>query len=80
MHLDMLKIIIGEVIREFRLSKSLSQEKLAELSELDRTYISLIERGKRNPTLQAIFQLAYSMETSPTIIIETIQKRYENCK
>jgi transcriptional regulator with XRE-family HTH domain len=76
----MLKIIIGEVIREFRLSKSLSQEKLAELSELDRTYISLIERGKRNPTLQAIFQLAYSMETSPTIIIETIQKRYENCK
>lgn len=76
----MLNIIVGEVIREFRLSKKLSQEKVAELSGLDRTYISLIERGKRQPTIQTIFKIANALEVSPSEIIKTIQEKHENSR
>lgn len=39
---------LGQRIRTLRLAKGLSQGDLADLSELDRTYISGVERGKRN--------------------------------
>ncbi len=53
----MINKLFGEILREFRTNANLSQEKLAELSSLDRTYISLLERGKRQPTLQTLFIL-----------------------
>jgi len=40
---------LGTKLRAFRLKKKLSQEKFAELTQLDRTYISGLERGKGNP-------------------------------
>lgn len=40
----------GVRLRNFRQNKELSQEKFAELTGLDRTYISSLERGKRNPS------------------------------
>jgi transcriptional regulator with XRE-family HTH domain len=51
-------ITFGENLRFHRKEKGLAQEKLAELADLDRTYISLLERGKRNPTLTCIAKLA----------------------
>ncbi len=39
---------LGEAIRHYRQTKCLTQESLAEATELDRTYISLVERGQRN--------------------------------
>lgn len=48
----------GENLRFHRNRKGIAQEKLAEFAELDRTYISLLERGKRNPTLTCIAKLA----------------------
>ena len=44
-----------------RESKGLSQEKLAEKAELDRTYISGIERGVRNPGLLSLVRLAKAL-------------------
>jgi len=38
-------------MRYVRAKQGISQEKLAELAEIDRTYVSLIERGERHPTL-----------------------------
>lgn len=52
----------GENLRFHRTQKGLAQEKLAELADLDRTYISLLERGKRNPTLTCIAKLARVLE------------------
>jgi len=52
------KIKFGQNVRELRLSKGYSQEKLAELSELDRTYIPGIESGKRNVSLVVIEKIA----------------------
>lgn len=55
-------ITFGENLRFHRNQKGLAQEKLAELADLDRTYISLLERGKRNPTLICIAKLAKVLE------------------
>lgn len=57
-------IDFGKRLREVRHNQSISQEHLAELAELDRTYISLLERGLRNPTLDCIAKLARSLNTS----------------
>lgn len=61
----------GSLVRTIRLAKSLSQENLAELCKLDRTYIGGIERGERNPTLKNIFRLADALDTSPRTFFDT---------
>ncbi len=48
-------------VRRIRKSKGWSQEKLAEMADLDRTYISGIERGLRNPTVEVLQRLAESL-------------------
>ncbi len=48
----------GRALRSLRLDRGLSQERLAELAELDRTYVSGIERGERNPSLTNLLRLA----------------------
>ncbi len=54
----------GTKIRSLRLKKKLSQEKLAELADLHRTYIGQIETGKRNVALKNIAKLAEALEVS----------------
>ncbi len=51
----------GLKIRKYRLKKKLSQEKLAELADLHRTYIGQIECGKRNLALKNIAKLARAL-------------------
>jgi transcriptional regulator with XRE-family HTH domain len=53
---------LGKRIRELRTNVGLSQEKLGELTGLDRTYISGIERGLRNPSLKNIEKLAKALK------------------
>jgi transcriptional regulator with XRE-family HTH domain len=52
----------GARIRELRMSQNLSQEKLEGLTGLDRTYISGIERGIRNPSLKVLSKLAKALK------------------
>jgi transcriptional regulator with XRE-family HTH domain len=54
----------GKAIRRRRRELDLSQEELAERAELHRTYISDIERGDRNPSLENIEKLAKALEIS----------------
>ena len=60
-----LLIAFGKRLREVRLSKEISQENLALEAGFDRTYLSLLERGKRNPSLVAICRIAQILETDP---------------
>ncbi|MCE5182271.1 MAG: helix-turn-helix transcriptional regulator [Betaproteobacteria bacterium] len=52
------RIIFANRLREFRTSKGISQEKLAELSGLHRTYVSSVERFERNITVDNMERLA----------------------
>lgn len=54
----------GERVRELRMRKGLSQEAFAAACGLDRTYISGIERGKRNVSLRNIALLAQTLSIS----------------
>lgn len=57
----MLTPYIGFAVFSLRTKNNLSQEELAERSDLHRTYISLVERGKRIPTIDAIERIANAM-------------------
>jgi transcriptional regulator with XRE-family HTH domain len=52
------RVAFGNRIRVIRESRNLSQESLAELASLHRTYVSSVERGQRNIGLDNIFSLA----------------------
>ncbi|NHH94771.1 hypothetical protein GOICGAJE_03322 [Bacillus sp. MB95] len=63
----------GIVIKKYRLERSMSQEKLAFESELDRTYISLLERGKRKPTVNTLFAISQVLEIKPFNIVREME-------
>ena len=52
----------GQVVRAKREQAGLSQEQFAERADLDRTYVSGVERGVRNPTLQVINRIAKALD------------------
>ena len=54
----------GVRLRSVRLRKGLSQEKLADLAGLHRTFVSSVERGERNISLMNIARLAKALETT----------------
>ncbi|WP_265182882.1 helix-turn-helix domain-containing protein [Pseudomonas putida] len=62
----------GKRIRLLRMSAGLSQEQLANLCDLDRTYIGGIERGERNPALKNIYRLAKALDVSLSNLFESI--------
>lgn len=61
---------LGNKLRRFRLEKNISQEKLAEITNLDRTYISGLERGKRNPSFLIIKKLAECLDINPNDLFD----------
>jgi transcriptional regulator with XRE-family HTH domain len=57
-----IKIRFGKKIKELRVKKGLSQEALALLAEIDRTYIPGIEKGERNVSITIAEKLAIALE------------------
>jgi transcriptional regulator with XRE-family HTH domain len=57
-----IKLKFGHTIKKLRKEKGISQEKLAELSDLHRTYIGSLEMGKRNVSLENINKLAIALD------------------
>lgn len=54
----------GNRLRKLRVEKGFSQEKFADLTQLDRTYVSGLERGKRNPSYLILLKIAKSLNIS----------------
>jgi len=52
---------VGLSIRKLREQKAISQEKLAELADLHRTYIGQVERGEKNLTLRSLERIAKAL-------------------
>lgn len=57
---------VGALLAEYRRARQLSQEKVASLAGLDRTYVGMIERGERNPTLQVTSRILATLGVSWT--------------
>ncbi len=74
----MIVSILGTVLRELRENKKLSQEKLAEFCDLDRTYISLLERGLRQPTITTLFKLSDALNIKPSELVELVDIKLTN--
>lgn len=54
----------GKALKEYRLSINMSQEELALISELDRTYISMLERNIKTPTLTTLIKISKALSIS----------------
>ena len=63
---------LGKKIRVYRRERNLSQEKFAELCQFDRTYISLIERGKRNLSFLNLCTFADTLNISVSELVKDI--------
>lgn len=61
--------LVGTNLRRLRLAAGLTQEELAHRGSIDRTYLSDIERGIRNPTVLVIRDLAVVLEVHPAIFL-----------
>jgi len=66
------EVAFGRVLRRLRTEKDISQEKLALEGDLDRTFISMMERGKRQPSLKTILQLADVLGIKPSRLIDLV--------
>lgn len=62
MHVPPHRAAFGARVRELRTARGWSQEDFAHRANLDRTYVSGIERGTRNPTLDIIQKLAQALD------------------
>ena len=63
---------VSENIRYFRTVNNLSQEELANLAELDRTYISGVERGVRNLSINSLEKIIQALNISNEDFFKTM--------
>jgi len=57
---------IGELVREYRLSKELTQQELAEKSDLSLPFINLIENNRRNLSVDTLLKILFAMDIDPS--------------
>ena len=69
-----LEVAFGQVLRELRKKRGLSQERLALEAGIDRTFVSLLERGLRQPTLRTMFTLGRTLGVQPDEIVDRVQQ------
>jgi transcriptional regulator with XRE-family HTH domain len=61
-------------MRQLRIERGISQEGLANLSSLHRTYVGGIERGERNPTLASLETIADALEVSTSELLALAER------
>jgi transcriptional regulator with XRE-family HTH domain len=74
MRADQVSPAFGRVLRQHRLARGISQEKLALEAEVDRTFVSQIERGVRQPTLTTLCKLADALGVLPSTLIARMER------
>jgi len=67
--MDDLKIRFGKKVRAMRKKRGLSQDNLANLSKIDRSYIGRIDRGEINISLEKLYILAEALECNPAELL-----------
>ncbi|NEQ38037.1 MAG: helix-turn-helix transcriptional regulator [Okeania sp. SIO3I5] len=69
---------LGRLIKKRRMKLGISQEELGFRSNLDRTYISGLERGVRNPSLTALVSLAAGMDITVSELLDHLEVETNN--
>lgn len=64
----------GLILKKHRKEARLSQEKLALMCNLDRTYIGLLERAERQPSLTTIFKICEQLELAPSAFVKDVEE------
>lgn len=67
--------MLGENLRRYREARGLSQEALADVLGVHRTYLGGVERGERNLTLRSVERIAYSLKVKRTDLLRAPPKR-----
>jgi transcriptional regulator with XRE-family HTH domain len=70
-----LNVAFGQVLKQLRQERGITQEQLAAASGYHWTYISQLERGLKNPTLLALFHFAEVMDIAPEEIVRRVRER-----
>lgn len=68
--------IFGEVLRRYRLEKNISQEELAFQAGVDRTFVSRLERGIRQPTITTLIGLGQALGVSAADLVQETEREY----
>jgi transcriptional regulator with XRE-family HTH domain len=66
----------GKVLKKKRVRRGLSQEKLAEYSNLTRAYISQLENGSKDPSLFTIVKLSLALKIKPSVFIDEVEHSF----
>jgi transcriptional regulator with XRE-family HTH domain len=74
MRAEQISTVFGQVLREQRQSRQLSQEELALAADVDRTFVSQMERGIRQPTITTLMKLAGALNIQPSTLIVRMEK------
>lgn len=69
------KAAIGAKLRAIREKLGMSQEEVAERAGVDRTYISILERGLKSPTLDTMERICAALGTLPERVIEAARRK-----
>jgi transcriptional regulator with XRE-family HTH domain len=74
MRADQVSVAFGKVLREQREATGVSQEALALNANVDRTFVSQMERGVRQPTLTTLYKLAQALNVRPSTLMARMEK------
>lgn len=64
--------LLGRNVRHYRQLRGMTQEELALSADMKRSYVSDMERGKRNPSVQALGRLAIALDVEPALLLQHI--------
>lgn len=68
-------LAFGLGLRIARKDAGLTQEQLANAADVDRTFVSMIERGERQPIIRVLFKVAEALGVSPGSLIDQTEQR-----
>jgi len=68
--MDVVKLL-GVNVRHHRKLKGMTQEELAAAADMERSYVSDLERGTRNPSVAALGRLAAALDVEPSVLLLT---------
>jgi transcriptional regulator with XRE-family HTH domain len=74
MPLKKLDRLLGIQIKRFRTAKGWSQEYLAEVADLHRTYISQLERGLKSPSVRILYQITTALGITMSELLEIVEE------